>query len=60
MQDFRTYNYTLDFNEILTQIAEAHAGGYSTLIVINGEYYDIDPATIPEAKTRDFIDELNI
>ena len=43
MQDFESYNYTIKLSEIEKVIRKAIDFGVEPLIIINGEYYDIDP-----------------
>ena len=47
MQDFKNCNYTLNFDEIPEKIRDVIRGGYSIYIIINGEFYDINRATVP-------------
>lgn len=50
-------NNMIDFNNICDLIQDAHGAGYTAYIIINGEYYNINPDTIPAA-TKDTIKDL--
>jgi len=43
MQDFENYNYTIKISDVEKAIRAAFDFGVEPLIIINGEYYDIDP-----------------
>ena len=42
MQDFTMYDYTIKENKLLETLKEMHVHGYEPMIIINGEYYDIE------------------
>lgn len=41
MQDFVNYNYTIKIQDLEKTAKRVIESGYSFLVVINGEYYDI-------------------
>ena len=41
MQDFVNYNYTIKIQDLEKTAQKVIESGYSFLVVINGEYYDI-------------------
>ena len=42
MQDFENYNYTIKISDVEKAIRAALDFGVEPIIIINGEYYDID------------------
>jgi len=53
MQD----KYILTYKEALKAI-QAAKNFCAVMILINGEYYEIKPDTIPTQETKNFIDEI--
>lgn len=53
MQDFSRYSYTIQIDDLKETVMKAIEGGYSVSVVINGEYYDVDPGSVEkENKTK--------
>lgn len=48
MQD----KYILDYNQIQAAIIDAKNFGVSALLLINGEFYEIRPETIPNKEPK--------
>lgn len=42
MQDFTRYSFTLRENDIVRVMKDAQKNGYSPLVIINGEYYNVE------------------
>lgn len=42
MQNFERYNFTLRENDIVRVMKDAQKNGYSPLVIINGEYYNVE------------------
>lgn len=41
MQDFNRYNFTINENELVRVLKDAQKNGYPPLVIINGEYYNV-------------------
>ena len=53
MQD----KYILTFHEAIKAIQE-NAGYCTCILLVNGEYYDINPDTVPKTEKPDFLKDL--
>lgn len=42
------YNYKIELENVQDIIKEAINGGYSAYIILNGEYYEVTAAAVPE------------
>ena len=50
MQDFRNYSYTIQIDKLEDTAREIIKAGYSVMMIINGESYDV---TTDDSRTGD-------
>lgn len=41
MQDFNRYSFTIEENDLVRVLKDAQKNGYPPLVIINGEYYNV-------------------
>lgn len=42
MQDFTEYSYSIDIDKLEQTVRKIIEGGYRVMVIMNGEYYDIN------------------
>lgn len=54
MSDYNNYNFTIKADDLLQVLRDSAAHGYSSFVVINGMYYNLDLGDVERKAPEDF------